>query len=263
MVLRQNCYEARKQTILSYLKDNPFATASEIAQLTGVSIPTTRRDFLAMDQEGLIIRSHGSIQARDPSFPPSVASISSSSRKDSEKMQIAQFAASLVHENDCIFIGAGKTCALFASCLKKFEFLTVVTTSISAVLQLVDYPNISLTLLGGDVHTGSNFIETISPTDELDRCLGPLFFNKVFITVDGVDLNNGYTVRNPRQLQIYSRLLQSSGACFALIDSAKFNRRSFISAFEMSQIKNVITTKPLSNMYQNFYHDNNINLYLV
>ena len=65
---------------------------------------------------------------------------------------IAREAAAQVQAGESIFSGAGKTCNMFAALLRDIERLTVVTTSVTAVLELAECPNISVTLLGGDIH---------------------------------------------------------------------------------------------------------------
>lgn len=258
-------YEDRKQAILAYLETKPFATAKELAALTGSSLATIRRDFIAMDNQGLIVRSHGGIQSLTPpqQLQPLSQSTTILNSIDAEKAQIAAYAATLVQPNDCIFIGAGKTCSLFASYIKNIEHLTVVTTCISVVLELISCPNIALTLLGGDIFTGPNFIETVSTDDDLEHWIGPLFFDKVFVTVDGVELDSGYTIRYRRQVPLYTRLLGASKSFYMMVDSSKFDCHSFVTSFEMDQIRHVITTEGIPEAYRSYYKKNGINLYGV
>ncbi len=260
-------YVEREKVILDYINTHSFASTEVICALTGVSLVTTRRDFSIMSNKGLIARSHGGIQALVPAqltaMPPHASSNFVSSI-DEEKAQIARHAASLVLENDCIFIGAGKTCNLLADYLSKsVEYLTVVTTSLNAVLKLIECPNISVHLLGGDIHSGTNFIETVTTDNHIECNIGSMFFDKVFITVDGIDLDRGYTIRYPHQIPLYTRLLAASREFWVLVNSSKFDLRSFVPVYGMNQIKNIVTTKKIPKAYLNFYHQNGTNLIVI
>lgn len=258
-------YENRKQVILNHLAYTPFATAHELANLTGASLSTVRRDFISMDREGLIIRSHGGVQAAAPVHPPQqiFPVTAADDQCDAEKEKIAAYAASIIKENSCIYPGGGKTCTLLARYIKDIGYLTIVTTSISAVLELVNSPNVSLTLLGGDIHTGPNFVETTSNERDLEHCIGSLFFDQVFVTTDGVDLRCGYTIRNRRQLPLYQKMLHSSKAFYMLLNSSKFDRRSFSPAFTMEQIDHIVTTNHIPHAYLDYYKEHGKHLILT
>lgn len=261
-------HSERETMILEYINSHSFATTEEICAFTGVSPATARRDFEAMRKKGLIARSHGGIQSLSPVSASPVASIPSynmlsiNTQVDEEKDRIATHAASKVRENECIFIGSGKTCNLFTSHLKNIDYLTIVTTSLNAVMELIHKSNISIHLLGGDIYLGSNFIETIIPDNELD-IYSNLYFDRVFITVDGIDLESGYTIRNRRQIPLYTQLLESSKEFTLLVDSSKFNRRSFVPVFNMEQVHNIVTTSGIPQHYVDYYREHGINLQII
>lgn len=263
-------HSEREAMILEYLNSHSFATTEEICTCTGVSPATARRDFEALRKKGLVARSHGGIQSISPiaASPAPASSISSynmlsiNTQVDEEKDRIAAYAASKVRENECIFIGSGKTCNLFTSHLRNIDYLTIVTTSLNAVMELIHKSNISIHLLGGDIYLGSNFIETIIPDNELD-IYSRLYFDRVFITVDGVDPESGYTIRNRRQIPLYTQLLESSKEFNLLVDSSKFDRRSFVPVFGMEQVHNIITTNGIPQHYVDYYQAHGINLQIT
>ncbi len=257
-------YTEREAAILDYLAERSIATTAEICQLLSASPATIRRDFTKMSQNELIIRSHGCIQlAEKTPQSPITQRLSINNAMDEEKARIAKFASTFAKEGDCIFIGAGKTCNLFSNYIKDVGHLTVVTTNITVVLELVFCPNISLVLLGGDVKVGTNFIETISLDSEIEKDLGSLYFDKSFITVDGIHLDSGYTIKNRMQIPLYSRLINASKDFFVFADSYKFNKHAFVPVFEINQIDNIITTSKTSSIYLDYYQTHGKNLYLA
>lgn len=254
-------YIEREREILSYVGTRDFASTEDICGLLGASLATVRRDFGVMSEKGLVERVRGGIRSAQPAAAGARDGITTP--VDLEKSRIAQYASSLVHENDSIFIGSGKTCNLFARCLKHIDYLTVVTTSLNAATELADRPNFSIYLLGGSIHCGTNFIETVISDSELEYNLGSLFFDKTFITVDGVDLECGYTIRYRNQIPLYTKLLENSKSFNLMVDSYKFNRRSFVPAFDMEQIRNVVSTGDVPRDYVDFYREKGIKLHII
>ena len=257
-------YAEREAAILDYLHKHGIAATNEICDYLGASPATVRRDFTAMSQSGLIVRSRGCVQlAAVTQQSPISQSLTITNAMDEEKSRIAKFASSFVKEGDCIFIGAGKTCNLFSNYIKNIGHLTVVTTNITVVLELVSCPNILLVLLGGDVRAGTNFIETISLDSEIEKGLGSLYFDKVFITVDGIELDCGYTIKNRMQIPLYSRLINASRDFYVFADSYKFNHHAFVPVFDLDQIDNIITTTKTPSAYLNYYQSHGKKLYLA
>lgn len=155
----------RQKIILEYLKEHNIATTKELSILTGASLATLRRDLNSMDQGGLLIKTHGGAQKiqekiSDPNYSP--AHLESDSFLEL-KNAIAKKAAELIQSNDIVFIGAGMTCNLLCHYLNNSdkEGITVVTTNVTAVMALASNPRISILLLGGNIHVGTNHVETL------------------------------------------------------------------------------------------------------
>lgn len=259
-------YTEREGMIMEYMRSHAFASTQDVSTLTGVSLATVRRDFEKMTRNGLIHRAHGGVRTLSgqpntvEACPDPMTVIETPI--DAEKAKIAAFAASLVNETESIFIGSGKTCNLLASYLKGIDYLTIVTTSLNAVMELVHKSNISIYLLGGDIYLGNNFIETVIPDNEL-QAHASMYFDKVFITVDGIDLESGYTIRNRRQIPLYSQLLDSSKEFFLLVDSSKFGRRSFVPVFPADEKIKVVSTSGIPARYVEYYRQKQIQLHVI
>ena len=142
------------------------------------------------------------------------------------------------------FLGAGKTCNMLASMLQNVERLTVVTTSITAVLELAECPNASVTLLGGDVHAGKNYIETLDP--DISHVLRSFYFDKVFITVDGIDLEHGITTSTIEEAKLTQVMMRSASKIIILADSSKFGQRGFGRICSLEEIDVIVTDSRIS-----------------
>ena len=251
-------YWEREKLILERMNANGSVALTEICELTGASIATVRRDFETIQEKGLAERSHGGLHVpqkvkQRKNYINGTEILDDSDR---EKLRIAQEAAAQVKPGESIFIGAGKTCNMLASMLHDVERLTVVTTSITAVLELAESPNVSVTLLGGDVHTGKSYIETLD--NDLSHTLRGYFFDKVFVTVEGMDLERGYTVQDKNRTQMYSQIARMTRRMYMLIDSFKFDRCAFATVYPPDKLCRVISTKNMPQKFVQYYAQRSI-----
>lgn len=246
-------YWDREKRILELLNEHGAVAMAEICELTGASVATVRRDFEEIQKKGLAERTHGGLKLpeKKPEHSRYVNGTEIVDEIDKEKMLIAKEAAAQVNSGESIFIGAGKTCNMFASMIRDVERLNVVTTSITAVLELAESPNISVTLLGGDVHTGKNYIETLDA--DINHTLRGYYFDKVFLTVEGVDLERGYTVQDKNRTALYTQLSRMTRRLYMLLDSAKFDRRAFATMFPPEKVCRVISTVNMPQKFADFY----------
>lgn len=255
----------RQKIILEHLASNRVMTTKRLSELTGASLATLRRDLNLLDSQGLLKKTHGgaqSVQAsaahpvpssRTPEFDPFME----------YKDAIAKKAAEFINSNDIVFIGAGMTCNLLCRYLNESEKenITIVTTNITGVMEVALNSDISTLLLGGSVHAGMNHVETL---DEYTvQTLEKLYFNKVFITVDGIDLNYGYSIINRAQLPLYDYLIQNSYQIYLLANEGKFNKRTFTHFCSLDKVSNVITNSCVDPRYLFYYKEHGVNVFAV
>ncbi len=250
----------RERLILDYLAKNETATTKTLKEVTGVSIATVRRDLNTMSDRGLLIKNHGGAEAMEETA--SIGDYSALSDADphiDKKDEIATRAAQLVKPGDTIFLGAGKTCSLLARYIKDIPNIRVVTTSINAVIELTVSDSASILLLGGDIYVGSNYIETL---DEYTiQSLSKYYFDKVFITVNGIDFYFGYSINYRLQILLYEYLMQNCTDFFVMADSNKFDKRAFTQFTSLSEVKNVVTNTDTDPRYLDYYKKNDITVY--
>lgn len=249
----------REQKILDYLEEHTTVSTNYLCELTEASIATVRRDLNALSKRGLILKTHGGAKrapkdVRAQMFPEP-------DQDDpffDEKNSIAKTAAKFICPGDIIFLGAGKTCTLIARYIKEKEGITIVTTNLNLVFELAASKN-SMLLLGGDIHVGSNYIETLGEytLEEMNR----LYFDKVFFTVNGIDLNTGYSITSRSQLPLYHYLMKNCKASYLVADSGKFGVRAFTQLCGLDEISNVMISPRTPMPYINYYKNHNIQIY--
>ena len=249
--------DERKAMILKHILRTGITPVTSLLEIAGVSIATLRRDLRQLSDENLIEKSHGTVRIKNTNSLSGIP-IDDDPFADA-KMKIAQNAAKLINDGDRIFIGAGKTCTYLVKHFSQNENLVVVTTNINAVMELANAKKHTMFLLGGNIHIGSNYIETLDEytVDSLKN----LYFDKVFITVNGIDLDYGYSINSRLQVPLYRHLLTNTSDFFLLADGSKYGKRAFATFCEMDKIKNVVTCPDIDPVYMAFYKKNNVRVY--
>src|SRR5687767_10233391 len=121
--------EERQAKIEAYLQKAEFASLEELATSVGASVSTVRRDLAALEENGVVRRTHGGarlIQA--PKSDEFVFNVRDT-RQVSEKESIGAACAALVHAGQNVIIDSGTTCFHVAKHLDE-KVAQVITNSL-------------------------------------------------------------------------------------------------------------------------------------
>jgi DeoR/GlpR family transcriptional regulator of sugar metabolism len=252
----------REQLILDYLSKHAIVTTAALTELTGASIATVRRDINDLHTQGLLKKVRGGIEYAGPETVPKPNRMFLPDDMDpcfNEKDRVAKLAVGMIESGDTIFLGAGKTCALLARYIDKP--VTVVTTSINVIIELAENDKVSILLLGGIINKGMNYMETL---DEFTlKSMGRYYFDKVFLTLDGIDLPYGYSIINRMQVPLYEYLRENCKNFYLLTISSKYNKRAFTYFGDMEKFDKIIATPQVDQKYLDYYRSRNITLFLT
>ena len=159
--------------------------------------------------------------------------------KVDEKLRIAEAANLLLKKNDRIIIASGTTVLNFAQKITLTEPLTVITSSVKVTLSLYYKPNIEVIQLGGS--TRKNSASVIGP--DAESLLSELMCNKLFVGVDGIDLDFGLTTSNIAEAHLNQYMIKAAQEVIVLADSSKFGKRGFGKICDIGQIHKIITDR--------------------
>lgn len=226
----------RQRIILSELEKAGFVRVQDLSASLGVSEVTIRKDLKELEDRKLLIRSHGSASP--------LSSLINDRHIDekekvqvNEKMRIAEAASKLLQKNDRIIIASGTTLLAFAQKIDIAEPVTVITPSVKISLLLSYKPNIEIIQLGGSMRKSSASV--IGPYAE--SLLGEMMCSKLFIGVDGIDLDFGLTTSNIAEAHLNQYMLNAAQEVIVLADSSKFGKRGFGKICNINQVNKIIT----------------------
>lgn len=231
---------------------------NSLCSVLGCSVATVRRDLDRLETEGFLRKTYGGAILDESQFSDSAERMDNDPYYK-EKLQIALIAAEMVHNNDIIFLGPGKTCLMIARCLKEKENLKIITNNLNIVMELSGNPGIRIILLGGDITGEDSSVFTVGR--QAEDALSDMLFNKAFFTVDGISIQYGCTLNNYEFTILLRKVLEKSSDAILIADESKFDRHAFVKAIELKHVNKVITNIGISNTYKEYMFKNRIELF--
>ena len=213
-----------------------FVKVASLAEILGVTQTTIRKDLNFLEKQGLLYRAYGSALPKTAQ----IMDINLSAKKlinYEAKQKIAEKAASLIKNDDSILIASGSTITLFAEALKPKGRLNVVSISVNISAHLGDIPGITVMQVGGILY--GNTLSVLGA--EASSTIENLFCSKVFIGIDGLDLDYGITCGTGEEASITQKMIQSAQTSIVLADSSKLGKRGFARICEVGDIDILIT----------------------
>lgn len=146
--------------------------------------------------------------------------------------------------------------------LKNKKNLKIVTISLSVINEFINFfSNInhthSIFLIGGEVKL--NLLSTSGIKISLD--INNYFFDKAFLTLDGLSLENGITSHNHDEALVTRTALKHSLENIFLVADEKFNTSKFYKVCDLNQVNYLVSVNPENSFLKNLVKNFNINLY--
>lgn len=232
---------ARHKYILEKLKEEGGVKVVDLCEKLNVSSVTIRKDLKLLEDKKLVFRNHGGGTLSNP-YTVDKHVNEKEKIKSAEKLRIGQKAASLIEPNDCIIIASGTTVLSLAKILKPIGNLTVITAALNVALELSTNPNIEVIMLGGVLRKNSTSVTGHYAEKILDDFSG----SKLFLGVDGIDMDFGLTTTNVLEAQLNRKMIQAAQKTIVLADSTKFGKRGFGKICGLDDIEQVITDDGIS-----------------
>ena len=232
----------RASAIRQHLFAKGFCSIAEIAAAVGASEPTVRRDLLALEAEGQILRSHGGAQIAAASGNE----IAFESREQINlpvKRAIGEAAYHLLRPDTSVFLDAGTTVLQLARRLRLTPMpLRVFTNCLPVAQVLMPVPQISVTLLGGTLRAGNASMVGMLAETALER----LWFDQLFLGVGAVSDDGNISSADDQEARLNAAMLTRSKAPIILTDADKFGQRLTFGVARLGADMRVVTDARLS-----------------
>jgi DeoR family galactitol utilization operon repressor len=245
-------FSDRKKAILDILSENSEVGVSALAQTLGVSVVTIRIDLATLEEEGLIIRTHGGAM---PAFHPQILA---RMRQDKDrKSAIAKIAAEKIEDGDTVIISAGTTTALIAKYLLGRRNVHIVTNNTLLLTYARTNPQLRVTLVGGEFRPSEEGLVGPLAIQALDQ----VFVSKAFIGVDGISVKHGFTAHLVESADLVRKMAEQANQVYAICDSSKFGKPGFARILPFNGVNGLITDSGLSVEFEKDLREAKVSIY--
>lgn len=226
----------RQKQILSLLTRQRRLSVTEIVKQFSISEATARRDLESLTSQGKAQRVHGGVIAMEKA-PPELPILERENEQKEEKSRIGRAAASLVGDNESLFLGSGTTVLEVARNLRERKNLTVITNSLSVLNLLADVRGITIISLGGMLRDSElSFIGHIT-----EQALIEIHADKVFMGTRGASLEHGLTNDYLQETLTDRAIMKSGREVIIVADHTKVNRVSTVLLAPWSSVHTFVT----------------------
>lgn len=228
--------EDRLGAILAILADHGSVGVVETAARLDTSQATIRRDLQALEEQGLVKRTHGGAIPAGVIYELPMRY--RGARQHEEKGRIAELAAGLI-DDTAVTVGlcGGTTTSEVARFLGMRGGLKIVTNALNIAAELALRPSVDLVVTGGTVRTES--YELIGPVAE--RALEGLNLDAAFLGVGGISASAGITTHHEVEAQTDRVMLLQSARVIVVADGTKVGKRAFARIAEAAQVSDLVT----------------------
>ncbi|MBO6062177.1 MAG: DeoR/GlpR transcriptional regulator, partial [Clostridia bacterium] len=193
-------------------------TVAQLSELLNASEATVRRDLNALAAEGKLRKVFGGATSirQMGLFEEHV------SRRETmmfeEKNRIAAYAASMIRDDDFVYIDSGTTTACMIPHLKNPK-ATYVTNGVVHAYKLLR-AGFNVYLIGGRLRPATEAVVGA----EAMRGLLKYNFTKAFMGTNGITADEGFTTPDTEEANVKQLAIERSFVSFVLADHTKFNR---------------------------------------
>ena len=239
--------EERHKLILEKLDKESVVYLNDLVKILDTSESTIRRDLTALHKAGLLNKVHGGATSlKEIKINTSDEIIENRQNLNiDEKLQIAKYAASLIKDNDFVYLDAGTTTELMIDFINNTKAIFV-TNGIVHARKLMK-KKCTTYILGGEVKLLTEAIIGVETVNALKK----YNFTKGFFGANGIDIERGFTTPDLREAMVKEEALNRCKNRYILSDKSKFDQ---ISSITFGQIRNanIITTTLEDRRYKKY-----------
>ncbi len=231
----------RLTKMLSKINEMQSVDIKTLMKIFYASEATIRRDLRTLEDDGLIIRSHGRALSISTQADATISFANRKQTAKAEKIRLAQKAVlDCVKEGNVIMLDASSTTMETVAFLKNYKDVIVMTSGIETLLHLAQ-TDLKYYSSGGQAFNksysfiGQTAIDTIKTMNA----------NLCFVSCHGLS-ENGYATDNSIfENDVRKAILQQSRRKVLLIDSTKINKNCYSNLCHISEFDDVYCDQPL------------------
>lgn len=247
----------RQRKIVELVNERISIRVKELSEFFSVTEETIRRDLEKLENEGLLIRSHGGA-LRMEKEQAETSYLEREITNAADKKAISFEVVHRIEQGEQIILDASTTAWYAAKELPNMP-LTVITNSIKVAVELSKKDQIRVISTGGLLLSGS--LSYVGPLAE--RSLELYHVSKAFLSCKGVHIEQGLSDFNEMQARLKHKMMDAADETILMVDSSKFGVRAFSTIVPLSEVDTLITDSKMGHELKKQLIEKNITVTTV
>ena len=231
----------RLESMEQYILSHDQASMTELCEKFGISMNTARLDVAYLVNKGVVCKIYGGVKKKVTETENTISTVEDffirSQTNVLQKRMIGKTAASLIEDQDVLFVDSGSSTMFIMDFIPDELHVTVLTGSLSAVYYAASHPNISIFMLPGKYNRKTNSVSDISAAQYLSQ----FNFDKAFLAASAISEEGNLTVYSSSECNLKKIAIANSSQKILLADSSKFNKRSMLTYSTLEEMDTIIT----------------------
>lgn len=206
-----------------YIYEHEYVTINELSEKFSIHINTVRTYINELASRGIVDKKYGGVSYKSYRLPTSYDE--RLKMNVNEKSDIGRMAATLLQEEDVIYIDAGTTTPmLFQAAQELPKRLTIITNSLAVINWCFDCSNYDFFVLPGKIDRelhGFASLETIESLQTYN-------IQKAFLGCRGIKNNGDLSTGSPIDAKLKETILRVSKCCILMASSDKVDHSSVL-----------------------------------
>lgn len=229
--------EQRQQSIVDAIREKEFFSLHELAEMLNTSVSTIRRDVNALQERGILKRTHGGIRCAEQidtrQFTDTIPNIQDNAER---KQRIAGACASLISPGQTVIMDAGSTVYNVAKLLVN-KHPIVLTNSLPITNHYSSFSQVEVHVTGGVVYprlgvlTGPNAVEGFSRIHADIAIMG----------AGGLSESGDITNTHALLIDMQLAMLAAAQKVILCLDSSKLGKKSLFYLCHIDRIHTLVT----------------------
>lgn len=233
--------QQRVAAILTSLQKTGSVSVEDLAEQLAVTVVTIRRDLDALEQRGLLRRTHGGAVSIEPlfyePFKKDRSFLAQVERLAQEKRGIGRAAAALIEPGETIAITPGTTTAEVIRGLPLNSNITVISNTANIAMELSKRKDVNVFITGGHLH--GDWFSLVGPTAV--RSLDNMIIHTMFIGADGIDAKWGVSCFDSEEAELNSAMVLHARRHIAVADHTKLGVVANFRICQTAMLQKLIT----------------------
>ncbi len=208
----------RQADIAEYVVGHGSVSATELAEVFGVSLMTIHRDLFELERQGVVRKHRGGVSAQPSSvFESNVAYRLQAALP--EKQAIARHARTLIEPGMAVMLDDSTTTLEVARLLDDITPLTVVTNFLEAIKMLSGRPELRLLALGGEYYRTHDSFLGVPCIEAVEALRVDLLFASTSA------IGGGYAYHQEQEIVLVKRaMMRAAQRSVLMVDHTKLGR---------------------------------------